>query len=614
MSVAVPSTWLPTTLSYSAATLAALKALTTVPVTVTTGCRTTAGDEGGGVWVFRTGDRSASVSLDTRSGVWAAPDSAPTGSSGAWQRIYSEPVNVRWFGATGDGSTDDAAAFVGAFAVATSVFAPTPTSTYKLSSNITATGKILEMEGTTSGVGQIIDAMMVRTSSTSTAFGKNGANGNSGGPYQGLQIGGGNPTMGTAGVLLYPDGHSSLLTHTPTKNESPLEMLLYNSGAQGKCTTNNGGNTVTWVSGTTFDAAWIGKRISLGASIYKVATVPSGTSMTVTTTAGGGVTFSGTPTVTFQVVYYSGTGTCNVSGSTVTRLTGDPFWPYPTSATFEFTINGTIRAVASFDDIDTYTLSAPPGDVTGATYVFYDVVNDQSTTMRLQRIIGSNEENHAWYAKYDGYHFRSLISGSGTYGKIFIGSGDNGGGTLYNQFVAQTDGGLTLIGDTGSESIRLTTSGGVVPVNRFEIQPAPTGFAPTWRSRGSDTDVGMGFDTQGAGGFTFSSHSFNAFELQIFAGNAAAWLGIASHATDPFIVSQGATDSTVYIGGKGTGGVKLVDGGTAIKFQCNTTGIGFYATSPVAKPTISGSVGGNAAVTSIAAALATLGLVTNSTS
>jgi hypothetical protein len=40
---------------------------------------------------------------------------------------------------------------------------------------------------------------------------------------------------------------------------------------------------------------------------------------------------------------------------------------------------------------------------------------------------------------------------------------------------------------------------------------------------------------------------------------------------------------------------------------------GFYGTTPVAKPTISGSRGGNAAVASIATALATLGLVTNST-
>lgn len=40
--------------------------------------------------------------------------------------------------------------------------------------------------------------------------------------------------------------------------------------------------------------------------------------------------------------------------------------------------------------------------------------------------------------------------------------------------------------------------------------------------------------------------------------------------------------------------------------------IGFYGTAPVAKPTITGSVSSGAGVSSIAVALATLGLATNS--
>lgn len=46
--------------------------------------------------------------------------------------------------------------------------------------------------------------------------------------------------------------------------------------------------------------------------------------------------------------------------------------------------------------------------------------------------------------------------------------------------------------------------------------------------------------------------------------------------------------------------------------QASTDLLGFYGTAPVAKPTISGSVSSGAGVSSIAVALATLGLATNS--
>lgn len=67
------------------------------------------------------------------------------------------------------------------------------------------------------------------------------------------------------------------------------------------------------------------------------------------------------------------------------------------------------------------------------------------------------------------------------------------------------------------------------------------------------------------------------------------------------------------IQGKGTSGVTLRDGNSLAKFAVNTTGIGFYGTTPVSKPTVTGSKGGNAALDSLVQALATLGLITNST-
>lgn len=69
-----------------------------------------------GLFVFDTSDLSAEVTADPVQGIYVAPDSDDTGASGAWVRKFSGSVNVKWFGATGDGETDDSAAFTSAIA------------------------------------------------------------------------------------------------------------------------------------------------------------------------------------------------------------------------------------------------------------------------------------------------------------------------------------------------------------------------------------------------------------------------------------------------------------------------------------------------------------------
>ncbi|MGN6102991.1 MAG: glycosyl hydrolase family 28-related protein, partial [Devosia sp.] len=83
----------------------ALKALDTG--TVTTAILTEAGREG--TFVFRSGDYSSQIAADTQEGIYIKADAvAPT--SGAWVRAYNGEVDAEWFGATGDGTTDDATA------------------------------------------------------------------------------------------------------------------------------------------------------------------------------------------------------------------------------------------------------------------------------------------------------------------------------------------------------------------------------------------------------------------------------------------------------------------------------------------------------------------------
>jgi hypothetical protein len=85
-------------------------------------------------------------------------------------------------------------------------------------------------------------------------------------------------------------------------------------------------------------------------------------------------------------------------------------------------------------------------------------------------------------------------------------------------------------------------------------------------------------------------------------------------AGNPFILSRGAAANiNLVVRPKGTGTLVL-GGGSANQLQVSDTGLGFYGTAPQAKPTITGSRGGNAALASLLTALAAQGLITNSSS
>jgi hypothetical protein len=62
----------------------------------------------------------------------------PTGGNGssAWLRIYSGAVSVKWFGAKGDGITDDRLAIQAAFNTATSVYFPSTNNSYYITNSV----------------------------------------------------------------------------------------------------------------------------------------------------------------------------------------------------------------------------------------------------------------------------------------------------------------------------------------------------------------------------------------------------------------------------------------------------------------------------------------------
>lgn len=164
----------------------------------------------------------------------------------------------------------------------------------------------------------------------------------------------------------------------------------------------------------------------------------------------------------------------------------------------------------------------------------------------------------------------------------------------------------------------LLVDGGVTPedvVNRLRIRGAVTGSAPLFIATGSDANISMQYATKGTGDNIFSTDGGAVEHLRISHTAApTASAELTGGAGAALLKTRGsAADSDFIIMGKGTGGGRLRDGAAVDQIRWNVTGVGFFATAPIAKPTVTGSKGGNAALTSLMTALAGLGLVTNST-
>ncbi|MDX0112595.1 hypothetical protein GOC07_09945 [Sinorhizobium meliloti] len=74
--------------------------------------------EPGRVGLFRwtTGDFSTQIAADTQEGVYVKA-TAIASSAGAWVRAYNDELDPLWFGAVGDGTTDDSSAITGTLAL-----------------------------------------------------------------------------------------------------------------------------------------------------------------------------------------------------------------------------------------------------------------------------------------------------------------------------------------------------------------------------------------------------------------------------------------------------------------------------------------------------------------
>lgn len=101
-------------------------------------------------------------------------------------------------------------------------------------------------------------------------------------------------------------------------------------------------------------------------------------------------------------------------------------------------------------------------------------------------------------------------------------------------------------------------------------------------------------------------------ELLIANGNSIS--GVHSGGTKGNIVTMETDDSSSFKATASTAGGRLKSVSGTSQVRWNNTGLGFFGGTPVAKPSVTGSRGGNAALASLLTQLAALGLITDSSS
>ena len=107
-----------------------------------------------GLFKWTSGNLSAQIAADSLEGVYIKAD-AVSSISGAWVRVLKDTLNLKWFGAVGDGTTSDQAAVQAAFSLASYLgkvlYVPEATVAYRLTAPVVNSNKLgvkLKGEGT----------------------------------------------------------------------------------------------------------------------------------------------------------------------------------------------------------------------------------------------------------------------------------------------------------------------------------------------------------------------------------------------------------------------------------------------------------------------------------
>jgi hypothetical protein len=250
-------------------------------------------------------------------------------------------------------------------------------------------------------------------------------------------LGRGITTIGTSVLYRYALQLGSSSTYPGPNNFSMSGISMVGPNPNYSGTVNTSGTSVTWVSGSTdFTNLVAGEYIRIGPLLtpYKISTVNSNTSLTLSTSAG---TQSGVP---YRVDMYS--GDVSISGTTVTWLSGDNFTRLASGGNINFGSPGSytdwdsghhLLKIQSVNSDTSLTLVAAPscGDQSSIPYfISWDVHGTVSLAcFACQNMHLSNNE-------FTGWNHTAIGIGSGANHGIISGNSihDNPGEgiTIYN--------------------------------------------------------------------------------------------------------------------------------------------------------------------------------------
>jgi len=154
-----------------------------------------------------------------------------------------------------------------------------------------------------------------------------------------------------------------------------------------------------------------------------------------------------------------------------------------------------------------------------------------------------------------------------------------------------------VVGGTGERAIALFKDdvAGAGAVNYIQITNSRTGVLSSIRAKGTDAAAGLEFSSLTTGTIRFMSHDGAGEHFRIApASQAVNYTSVkgGTAGVNPALFATGTdTDISLIVRGKGASGVRLEDGGSAAKVEINTTGIGFFAATPVARGALAAPTG-----------------------
>ena len=395
-------------------------------------------------------------------------------------------------------------------------------------------------------------------------------------------------------------GHHNWMVLQP--DAGPMQLQLYPSGKGQAITAScEAPNKLNAVYGT-FDTGLLraGKHVGWNGKVYKVASVVSGTQITVTTFAGASPAFVTSATQRpFYCFYEYSHFQANVSGATVTRISGDAL-PYGATVDHMYClVNGTYYPVTqgpeTTGNASVITLGSSAGTLTGADCEFFRTYGPWSyvSLFRLQGVSGGTETNGGIALNIKN---ELRIWNGGTHGelygpiklnapKVVIGPGD---GSTDDELVEVGQTYVTLGGRPGQTNrnwfemdslgvaiapiLKAEGPGTNIPMvlsgkgtgniqlglgtNNIIAMQAATSFAPVLASRGNDANPDMGFDLQGSGTFRFTAGTFGRIVAEIYApSGSTSWptMSAINGTYAAFGVAGSAADIDLRVAPKGAG-------------------------------------------------------------